>query len=282
MLHIRKNLDVCGRISVVYWESKPVMTEKMPTRTRWVIGNWKMNPASLASAHALASTVVQHLNVATVRVGIAPSTLHLCAVQPVVAAQPLALVAQDVAIAQGTGAHTGDVSASLLADIGVSMVLVGHSERRMAHQESDACIAQKLAAALHAGLTAVLCVGEQLSEREAGQAEHVVLAQLQYQLDRVDPTQWQAQVLVAYEPVWAIGTGRTASPADAQAMHAAIRACLQAHDPAVAQTTVLYGGSVKPDNAALLAACPDVDGALVGGAALDAVSFLQIAQAFDQ
>jgi triosephosphate isomerase len=261
------------------------MTQKMPSPTRWVIGNWKMHPASLAAVATLTDALARGVAVDTpqgVQMAVAPTFLHLLSVHDRLAPTPIICAAQDVATAQGTGAHTGDVSAALLADAGVGLVLVGHSERRCAHHEDDRTIAQKMQAVLAAGLTAVLCIGEQLAEREAGQAEAIVLAQLQYQLDQVEVSQWQAQVMVAYEPVWAIGTGRTASPADAQAMHAAIRACLQAHHPAVAQTTVLYGGSVKPDNAALLAACPDVDGALVGGAALDAVSFLQIAQAFGQ
>lgn len=258
------------------------MSDGKPQRLRWVIGNWKMNPASLSQAAELAAAIAMQAASFDCQLALSPSALHLDRVQQVLSSQgsTLRLVAQDLSIQRRTGAFTGDLSAELLQDAGVSMVLVGHSERRQQHTESEQYLAQKIAAALDAGLTVVLCVGEQLAQRDAGQAEAVVLAQLQIQLQQVDPVLWSARVMVAYEPVWAIGTGRTASPADAQQMHAAIRAHLSAYDRRLENTLLLYGGSVKPDNAASLAACPDIDGALVGGAALDAGSFLAIAQAF--
>lgn len=262
-----------------------VMSDVTPLRPRWVIGNWKMNPATVQHAVSLTTQIVTALTAQAAplncRLAISPSHLHLDRVcQHVPNSQQLQLVAQDLSVQRGTGAYTGDVSAALLRDIGASLVLVGHSERRSYHAETEAELTDKINAALATGLQVILCVGEQLSERDAGQAEAVVLAQLHAQLTQVDPMLWSSQVMVAYEPVWAIGTGRTASPADAQQMHAAIRAHLRTYDTRLENTPLLYGGSVKPDNAASLAGCPDIDGALVGGAALDAVSFLAIADAF--
>mgnify|MGYP003584210180 FL=1 len=251
-------------------------------RARWVIGNWKMNPATLSQAAALTSEIAAQSVQIACQLALSPSALHVTRVQQVLSEPQsnLQIVAQDVSIQSGTGAFTGDISAAMLKDAGVSLVLVGHSERRSYHAESEAVLAQKITAVLTAGLTVVLCVGEQLADRDAGQAEAVVLAQLQAQVAQIDPAVWSSQVMLAYEPVWAIGTGRTASPADAQQMHAAIRAYLRSLDTRLENTLILYGGSVKPDNAASLAACPDLDGALVGGAALDAASFLAIAHAF--
>lgn len=257
------------------------MTTALLRQTPWVIGNWKMNPAHLTQAVALAQACTQPV-IDRVHLAVTPAVVHLAAVATVLNDQAVQLAAQDIAVAQGTGAYTGDVSGQLLADVGVSWVLIGHSERRQHHAESEQLLTQKIQAALHAGLKIVLCVGEQLAERQAGQANAVVLAQLDAQLNHVAPDVWQQSVMVAYEPVWAIGTGQTASPADAQAMHQAIRAHLRAHDSRLEQTPILYGGSVKADNAASLAACPDIDGALVGGAALNAESFLSIAEAFAQ
>lgn len=263
-----------------------LMSNVQPRRPRWVIGNWKMNPATASQASDLTVQIVTRLTASAAplncQLAISPNALHLDRIGRLLMQQAttLQLVAQDLSVQRATGAFTGDVSADLLRDIGATMVLVGHSERRAYHAESEAVLTQKIAAALDAGLLVVLCVGEQLVERDAGQAEAVVLAQLHAQLAQVDPMLWSSQVMVAYEPVWAIGTGRTASPADAQQMHAAIRAHLRTYDTRLENTPLLYGGSVKPDNAASLAACPDIDGALVGGAALDAASFLAIAQAF--
>jgi len=263
-----------------------LMSNAQPRRPRWVIGNWKMNPATAQQARDLASDLVtrlaEHPIVSGCQLAISPTLLHLDRVGQLLAqhSTALQLVGQDLSTQRATGAFTGDVSADLLRDIGATMVLVGHSERRSHHAESEAVLTQKIAAGLDAGLLVILCVGEQLAERDAGQAEAVVLAQLHAQLTQVDPMLWSSRVMVAYEPVWAIGTGRTASPADAQQMHAAIRAHLRTYDTRLENTPLLYGGSVKPDNAASLAACPDIDGALVGGAALDAVSFLAIAHAF--
>lgn len=258
------------------------MSEFKHSRPRWVIGNWKMNPATSRQAVDLAADIIKGSSAASGQLAVSPSSVHLAGVQQVVTASAsgLQLVAQDVSVQQGVGAFTGDISAAMLRDAGVTMVLVGHSERRSYHAESESVLTQKITAILEAGLGVVLCLGEQLAERDAGQAEQVVLAQLQAQLTQVDPVLWQQQVMLAYEPVWAIGTGRTASPADAQQMHAAIRAHLRSHDTRLENTPLLYGGSVKPDNAAALAACSDIDGALVGGAALDATSFLAIAHAF--
>mgnify|MGYP003615789085 FL=1 len=190
-------------------------------------------------------------------------------------------VAQDVSRVAGTGAYTGEVSAELLKDSGVTLVLVGHSERRELFGDDVEILQAKLQHALNAGLTVIYCVGESLQQREQGLAEQVVLQQICDIASIVKPEQWQNMV-IAYEPIWAIGTGKTASAADAQAMHAKIRAGLQQMTALGGNIAILYGGSVKPENAAELAACPDINGALVGGASLNAHSFYQIANSFAQ
>jgi len=172
------------------------------------------------------------------------------------------------------GAHTGDISAKMLADVGCQFVIVGHSERRADHGETDAVVRSKAEAALAAGLTPVICVGETEAERDAGRALEVVGSQLKGSL----PDGAGDKIVVAYEPVWAIGTGRTPTPDDAQEVHAAIRADLHGLTGAVEQIRVLYGGSVKPDNAASLLSLPDIDGALVGGASLKVADFWGIAE----
>lgn len=182
----------------------------------------------------------------------------------------VAVGGQDCSPEPEEGAHTGDISARMLADLGCRYVIVGHSERRENHQETDAIVRAKAEAAIAGGLVPVICIGERLDEREAGKAESVVLAQLAASLPAVPA----GEIVIAYEPVWAIGTGLNAGPDEAQGMHAAIRRALGAS--AGERTRILYGGSVKPANAAELLACPDVDGALVGGASLDADAFAQI------
>ncbi|AXI04339.1 triose-phosphate isomerase [Aquirhabdus parva] len=256
------------------------------TRKRWVIGNWKMNP-NLAAAKNLTQALITELSTTPIQqcqLAIAPTHLHLITISSLIQhaniPSKIQLVAQDVATQRHTGAFTGDISADLLIDAGTEWVIVGHSERRTLHHEDEALIELKLRAALDAGLGVIWCVGETLSERESGQATAIVTAQVTAHtqlLSIIDPQKF----ILAYEPVWAIGTGRTASPEDAQQMHATIRQVLSHIRPALNETSLLYGGSVKSDNAGLLAQCPDIDGALVGGAALDADSFLQIAKAFD-
>lgn len=191
----------------------------------------------------------------------------------------VAVGGQDVA-EHAEGAFTGQTSAGMLLDCGCTWTLVGHSERRHGMGETNAQCDAKMEAALAAGLNVMLCVGETLEERESGQATNVVAKQLEQSLaglKTLDP----ARIAVAYEPVWAIGTGRTATPDDAQTMHCALRIVLEGRYDASSATAlrVLYGGSVKPANAAALLACPDIDGALVGGASLNATSFLPIASA---
>lgn len=248
--------------------------------TRWVIGNWKMNPG-LSQARQLSQQLLE-TDIASLgcQVAVAPTMLHLLDIQRQVTGSALQIAAQDIAAFSGTGAYTGDVSAQLLADADIGITLLGHSERRSLHGEGRDVLRAKLKNAIDANLKVVFCVGETLAEREAEQAEQVVLNQLKEVFDSISLEAWQKQLLIAYEPVWAIGTGKTASPADAQAMHAAIRAGLADYDATLVNISILYGGSVKPDNAASLAACPDVDGALVGGASLEATSFIKIAQAF--
>ena len=243
-----------------------------------VAGNWKMN-LGLSDAIRLASDVVRDTaeDAESVGVAVCPPTIWLEAVAERVGGSSVRLGAQNVHPAE-SGAFTGEVSTGMLAEVGAHYAIVGHSERRQVFGESDAFVAEKVSAALASGLVPILCIGETLDERESGDAEATVLKQLAASLDGVsldDP----AGLVVAYEPVWAIGTGRTASPEQAQAMHAAIRSALTDRFPEGERIELLYGGSVKPGNAAELFAQPDLDGALVGGASLDAESFAAIVAA---
>ena len=211
-------------------------------------------------------------------VAICPPYPYLAQVASLLEKSPVVCGAQNLSEFAG-GAYTGEVSAAMLVDAGCSMVIVGHSERRSLYGESDGQVAAKCRAALAAGLMPVLCVGETLAEREAGQTLAVVARQLAVVLEGLASEQLQRMV-VAYEPVWAIGTGLTATPVQAQEVHAAIRAQLAALDADVAAgVRILYGGSVKPGNAAELFVQPDIDGGLIGGAALVAEDFLAICQA---
>lgn len=258
---------------------------KLPLSPKaWVVGNWKMNPATSVAQQQLTQQLLQLATqpnqLARVQLAVAPTTLHLYATQQLLLGSAIKVVAQDVSQFAGTGAYTGDSSAQQIMDAGVGLTLIGHSERRSLYHEDSAILRDKLKNATEADLTVIFCVGETLAERESGQAEQVVLQQLHDVFDAIDLADWQTKLIIAYEPVWAIGTGKTASPQDAETMHAAIRTGLKTYHSSLIGVPLLYGGSVKPDNAASLAACANIDGALVGGASLDAHSFIQIAQAF--
>lgn len=264
-----------------------MLSSKATPFTPWVIGNWKMNPATPSEQQQLTQQLIDQVaqaQITDVNLAIAPTFLHLLMVQQQLqqANSAIDLVAQDISRFADTGAYTGDLSAQLLVNAQIGMTLIGHSERRSLYQEDATILRQKLQAATKAGLKIIFCVGETLAEREAGQAEQVVLQQITEVFDSLSLQDWQQQLIMAYEPVWAIGTGKTASPQDAETMHAAIRAGLQHHHSSLVDVPILYGGSVKPDNAASLAACANINGALVGGASLDASSFIKIAQAFSQ
>jgi triosephosphate isomerase len=212
-----------------------------------------------------------------VEIVIAPPYTALAACAAECHESQVAIAAQNVH-AKDQGAYTGEISAGMLKDAGCTWVILGHSERRQHFGESDGMVAEKLAAALAAGLQPIVCVGETLAQREAGDTLRVV----RLQMDAVSPLLAKAKipVAIAYEPVWAIGTGKNARPEDAEEVHQAIRGWLAERDAKLAGgVRILYGGSVKPDNAASLLACPNVDGALVGGASLDAASFGAIARA---
>ncbi|MCB1688179.1 MAG: triose-phosphate isomerase [Halioglobus sp.] len=240
-----------------------------------VVGNWKMN-GSRASINTLLGDLVSAPAIAGPEVAVCPAYVHLPQVLELCAVSAIGVGAQDCSHMQ-SGAYTGEVAAPMLAELGCRWVILGHSERRQYHSESDELVAAKVAVAVAAGLQPIVCVGETREQREAGEAEQVVSAQLegalrgQVSLD---------SLVVAYEPVWAIGTGLTATPQQAQDMHECIRSCLEGIAGVDADATrVLYGGSVKADNAAQLFAQPDIDGALVGGAALKAADFLAIISA---
>ena len=238
-----------------------------------IAGNWKMN-GSLAANDALVRALVDGLaqqNACDVAVAVpAP---YLAQVQSLVQGSPLALAAQDVSQHE-VGAFTGEVSAAMLREFGVRYVLVGHSERRQFHGETDVHVAVKAQRALAAGITPIVCVGETLAEREAGQTEAVVKRQLAAVIHLNGHC--ISEVVVAYEPVWAIGTGKTASPEQAQQVHAVLRSQLAAATDRAARIRLLYGGSMNATNAAPLLAQPDIDGGLVGGAALKAADFQTI------
>ena len=251
------------------------------SRARWVIGNWKQHKLR-AEATALARAVVDAVAdvpdvLETPRVGIAPTLPCIAEVSGVCANSAVVVFAQN----SGTheqGAHTGEVGPAMLVDAGASGVILGHSERRADAHETSAQVAAKTRAALSAGLTAVVCVGEPLSVREAGEHKSHVISMLLSSLAEVvlDPSS-SHRLLVAYEPVWAIGTGKTASATEVEEMHAALRTALDDRlEEAADGVALLYGGSVKPANAPELWAVPGVDGFLVGGASLDAASFVDI------
>jgi triosephosphate isomerase len=247
------------------------------TAQPWVIGNWKLNPY-FAQAQPLFAAIAAQAAQQSCQVALAMPAPYLgfFAQQ-----QALKIAAQDVSTVRGLGAFTGEVSAELLRSTGVELVLVGHSERRELFADDVCKIQQKISNTLQAGLSLVYCVGESLAQREAGLAQEVVLQQLADLVTVLGTADWP-QVMIAYEPIWAIGTGKTASPQDAQQMHAAIRQFLAQQTTQAASIPLLYGGSVKAENALELAACADINGALVGGASLDAQSFMSIVQAFAQ
>ena len=247
-------------------------------RKRIVAGNWKMNKGFRGGA-ALAGEILEGLGGRGdpgCEVVLMPPFVSLPAVMEVIKGSAILGGAQDL-FYEEFGAFTGEISGGMLAELGVHYVLAGHSERRHVIGEGNDIVARKLAAALASGLTPILCVGELLEEREAGRDEEVVLDQVSSALKSLS-TGDCAKVVVAYEPVWAIGTGKTATPEDASRMHRVIRDALEAlHGREISENTaILYGGSVKPQNAAVLFAVPDVDGVLVGGASLAAESFLGI------
>ena len=244
-------------------------------RKKLVAGNWKMH-GSLAENAALLSALKPAL--AGIEAVVCVPFPYLAQAQAELTGSSIAWGAQNVS-EQAKGAFTGEVSASMLLDFGCTSVIVGHSERRSLYGESDALVARKYVAAQAAGLTPILCVGESLAERESGVTEAVVSRQLDAVIDAAGGASL-ANAVIAYEPVWAIGTGKTASPEQAQAVHAFIRGRVAALDASVAdQLVIQYGGSVKAANAAELMAQPDIDGGLIGGASLVADEFVAICRA---
>ncbi|TAG77060.1 MAG: triose-phosphate isomerase [Betaproteobacteria bacterium] len=243
-------------------------------RERWVIGNWKMNGTLQRNRELL--DALKALAPTRARIAVCVPSVFLPQTAELLAGTAIAWGAQDVS-AQPNGAYTGQISSSMLQEFGASVAIVGHSERRLFNAESNEDVAKKALAAANAGLRPVVCVGESLAEREAGRAEAVVGAQLAACTEAL--ARFPALPVIAYEPVWAIGTGKTASPEQAEAMHAFLRSELANISPEARQVPILYGGSVKPSNAAELFAQPNIDGGLIGGASLVAADFLAIAAA---
>ena len=246
-------------------------------RKKLVVGNWKMN-GSLASNAALLASITGSPQGDRCDVAVCVPFPYLPQVASALAASSVAFGSQDVSEYE-RGAYTGETSASMLVEFGCRYAIVGHSERRTLFGDTSDRVAAKAERALAAGLVPIVCVGETLAEREQGRAAVVVAAQLDAVLDRIGPARF-GHAVVAYEPVWAIGTGKTAAPDEAQAMHATIRAHVAERDAAVGGALqILYGGSVKAGNAAELFASPDIDGGLIGGASLLAEDFLGIVAA---
>lgn len=249
-------------------------------RTPLVAGNWKLH-GDRAFSRALCSELIEKGWPYGVGLAVMPPFPYLAELASQCGSSRLALGAQDLS-EHSKGAFTGEVSGPMLKECGASYVLVGHSERRQYHAESSALVARKLLAAKAAGLTPILCVGESESEREQGSTDTVIREQLAAVFE-LGGTEALVGCVVAYEPVWAIGTGKTASPEQAQAVHALIRSEAAQHDARMASSLpILYGGSVKPSNAVELFSQPDIDGGLIGGASLVADDFLAIARAAAQ
>ncbi len=243
-------------------------------RRKLVAGNWKMHGNHRANAELLAGII-----------GVRPfgCDVAVCVPYPYLSETAVALAGSDLrwgaqdCSAHEQGAYTGEVSAAMLAEFGCRYVIVGHSERRQYHAETDQLVADKAKAALACGITPIVCVGETLAQREAGQTEAVVKRQLSAVIHALGHC--AGEMVVAYEPVWAIGTGRVATPEQAQSVHALLRAQLSAATAHAADMKILYGGSMKPDNAVSLLSQPDIDGGLIGGASLKAADFAAICRA---
>ena len=242
-----------------------------------IAGNWKMYKLLKEAVDAALALKPLVANANHCEVVIAPAFTALKTVADRMDGSNIRIAAQDCAIQNDFGAHTGEVAPVMLKDVGCSYVIIGHSERRQFYGETDESVNWKTMAALAAGLTAIVCVGEKLDERDAGNHETVIKTQLEGGLSGLTANDLE-RIIIAYEPVWAIGTGKTATPEQAQEMHGFIRNCLnESHSRDTADgVRILYGGSVKPENIASLMSQPDVDGALVGGASLEAESFAKI------
>jgi triosephosphate isomerase len=248
-----------------------------PSRRPLIAGNWKMFNGGRSGVELAEGCVAFARDLPGVDVVIAPPFTALAAVADTIDGSPVQLAAQNL-YPKDQGAFTGEISGPMLEECGCTWVICGHSERRQIFAETDSFVADKTSAALRHDLLPIVCVGETLQQREAGEMLRVVKQQVDAFLDVIAQT--PKAVAIAYEPIWAIGTGKVAGPAEAEEVHAAIRSWLEKKNPDLAKRTrILYGGSVKPDNAAALLACPNIDGFLVGGASLDAGSFGAIAKA---
>jgi triosephosphate isomerase len=246
-------------------------------RRKLIAGNWKMNGGRAANAALLAS-LRKEIGSSRCDVGVCVPAPYFGQCQEVLSGSEIRWGGQDVSV-HDAGAYTGEVSASMLRDFACELVIVGHSERRTYHAESDQLVGEKARQALKFGLTPIVCVGETLSEREAGETRKTVCRQLDAVLAAIEMEKLP-EIVVAYEPVWAIGTGKTATPDMAQEVHAMLRKRMKEKSlQAAEQVRILYGGSMKPDNAASLLAMPDIDGGLIGGASLKAADFLAIIRA---
>jgi triosephosphate isomerase len=241
-------------------------------KKKLIAGNWKMNGGLAANAKLLAD-ILAGLKQPACEVAVGVPAAYLAQCQALLAGSAIELASQDVS-AHESGAYTGEISGAMLKDFGVRFAIVGHSERRQYHGETDETVALKAQRALASGITPIVCVGETLAERESGRTDEVVKRQLAAVIH--SNGHCISEIVVAYEPVWAIGTGKTASPEQAQQVHAVLRAQLHAATEHSARIKLLYGGSMNAANAAALLAQPDIDGGLIGGAALKPLDFLTI------
>ncbi|WP_460840425.1 triose-phosphate isomerase [Noviherbaspirillum agri] len=246
-------------------------------RRKLIAGNWKMN-GSLAANEVLLNGIKAELGQSACAVAVCVPAPYFAQCQSTLSGSPVMWGGQDISTHE-SGAYTGEVSGAMLKDFGCAYVIVGHSERRSYHGESDELVALKVVSAIKAGLTPILCVGESLAQREAGQTESVVGRQMDVVLAAISASD-VGKLVVAYEPVWAIGTGKTATPQMAQEVHAMLRSRLAAKNATEAEKVqILYGGSMKPENAKDLLAMADIDGGLIGGASLKVSDFLAIIKA---
>lgn len=258
-----------------------ISTDKnIKMRKNIVVGNWKMNN-DLAQTQTLISALKKHMNNPNCEVMIAPPFTNLWNAFEALRTSEIEVIAQNMHFAE-SGAYTGEISAGMLKSVGVQTVILGHSERRAYFHESDEILAKKVDAGLANNMRVIFCFGEELTDRKAGNHETVVESQIKNALFHLPKESWKSIVL-AYEPVWAIGTGETATPEQAQEMHAFIRVTIkEKYGNEVAENvSILYGGSVKPNNAKEIFSKPDVDGGLIGGASLKADDFFAIVKAFD-